>query len=467
MHIMEQSPDSQHADEQQLLAAQQAYVRNGSTRSLQFRKEQLRALKSSVEAYESRLLDALAQDLGKSEFEGYSSEIGLIYREIRYILKRLPRWMRPRKTSVEFFLRPGSGRIYREPYGSTLIISPWNYPVQLLLLPLIGAVAGGNTAVVKPSETAAASESVIRDMISSAFDRQYIAVETGGAEKTARLAGMPFDKIFFTGSVRVGKLIMQSAVQHLTPVTLELGGKSPAVIAEDADLPLAARKIVWGKFLNAGQTCVAPDYVLVPETQHKAFMRLASEAVRRYYGEHPESSPSYGRIITEAHVERLALLLEGQQIFYGGAYDRRTRYIAPTILDTPSWEDPVMQEEIFGPILPVIPYSTLDEVLQQIRSLPTPLAFYLFTRSRNTKTELLKSLSFGTAGVNCTVLQVASSALPFGGAGTSGMGEYHGKASFEAFTRRKPVLTQPARIDLSLTNPKLQPSMKWLRRIMK
>ena len=455
------------ADFISFLKEQRNFYHSGTTRLAGFRLAMLEMLLGAIKAREADIMAALAEDLGKPAFEAYTNEIGILYVEIRHAMKNLRRWMRPERTALELFHLPGSGYIHKDPYGSVLIIAPWNYPFQLLISPLIGAIAGGNTAILKPSELAPATAKVARDMIASTFDPSYLRIVEGGAPESMALMDLDFDKVFFTGSVPVGKLIMASAAKHLTPITLELGGKSPAIVDATANLEQAARKIAWGKFNNAGQTCVAPDYVLVHQSVAEAFKTLLADTIRDFYGEDPSVSAAYGRIINTKHHDRLTALLAGEMIYSGGRTDRGTLYIEPTIVEDSSWESKLMQDEIFGPILPVLNYNDLDEVENRIRSLPKPLALYVFTRDRTTEKRLSQGLAYGGGSVNSTIVQVASSFLPFGGVGHSGMGQYHGKASFEAFTHRKSVLKQPAWHNSGLVFPGTQPSLGFIRKILR
>jgi aldehyde dehydrogenase (NAD+) len=449
------------------LKEQREFYHSGATRSADFRLAMLDMLRGAIKARETDILAALDQDLGKPAFEAFTNEIGILYLEIRHAMKHLRRWMRPERTALEFFHLPGSGYIHKDPYGSVLIMAPWNYPFQLLASPLIGAIAGGNTAILKPSELAPATAKVFRDMVESTFEPSYLRVVEGGPEVSNALIDLNFDKIFFTGSVQVGKIIMASAARHLTPITLELGGKSPAVVDSTANLEQAARKIAWGKFNNSGQTCVAPDYVLVHESVAAQFKTLLKDAIRKFYGEDPLVSPHYGRIINTRHHDRLTALLAGEKIHSGGRTDRAARYIEPTIVEDSKRDSKLMQDEIFGPILPVLTYADLDEVEDRIRSLPKPLALYVFTRDNKTERRLSHHLSYGGGGVNSTILHVASSFLPFGGVGHSGMGQYHGKASFEAFTHSKSILKQPAWHNSGLALPGTQPTLAFIRKILR
>jgi aldehyde dehydrogenase (NAD+) len=446
---------------------QRTFFHSGATRPVSFRKAMLRRLYDAIRTHEDDFLQALQTDLGKSPFEAYSNEVGIVYREIRHALRHLGRWSRDRRLIPDFYLLPGKGRIIREPYGNVLIIAPWNYPMQLLFAPLVAAMAAGNTAVLKPSELTPHTAAVSRRVIESAFPRKYLAVVEGDATVSRTLMDQQFDYIFFTGSVPVGRKVMEGAARHLTPVTLELGGKSPAVVDPSAHLDSTARRIVWGKFNNAGQTCVAPDYILAHTSIADDLVARMTTVVREFYGDDPSQSPQYGRIVNESHFRRLHTLLQSSPVVHGGDTDEATRYIAPTIMYPTDWDDPVMEDEIFGPILPVIPYETLDEAIEHIRERPRPLALYAFGRNTAVVNRLTREISFGGGGVNCTVLHVASTKLPFGGVGPSGMGNYHGKAGFDTFSHTKSILSQPASTDLPLMYPNRKLPLKWLRKVLK
>ncbi|KMQ50749.1 betaine aldehyde dehydrogenase [Chitinispirillum alkaliphilum] len=449
----------------QLCLYQRDFFRTGAIFSYKFRKSALQNLMNSINNYESKILRALYLDLRKSETDAFTNEVGIIYKEIKHVLKHLKKWMSPEKTAIETFLLPGSGLIYKEPYGNTLIISPWNYPFQLVIAPLIAAISGGNTALIKPSEFAPNTSGVITELISKNFDPQFLAVVNGGVEETKVLLKHPFDKIFFTGSTAVGKLVMKAAAENLTPVALELGGKSPAIVDRNAKLDTAAKKIVWGKFNNAGQTCIAPDYVLVDQSVAEEFIEKIKSTIIKFYGENPQSSNDYSRIINESHVNRLSKLIDCKKVVHGGTTDPEDKFIAPTIMTNVSLDDPVMKEEVFGPILPVLTYTTIDEAIGIIRTFTKPLALYLFTMNKKLQNRIIRQISFGGGGINTTVLHAASSYLPFGGIGHSGCGSYHGKAGFDEFTHKKSVLKQSSRLDPGLNYPGKKISLKLIRKV--
>lgn len=451
-----------------VVRAQQQYVRSGATRSVEFRLRQLERLKTAIARYETRILEALQRDLRKPELEGYSTEVGYAYDSIGYVMKRLKQWAKPERVRTPLTHIGSSSYIYREPYGSALIIGPFNYPFLLVIDPLIGAISAGNAAIVKPSEYTPHVSGVLAEMLGEYFHPEYIRVMEGGQEVTSALIHAPLDFIFFTGSIQVGKIVMTAAAEHLVPVVLELGGKSPCIVDREADLELAAQRIVWGRFLNTGQTCVAPDYVLVHESVKAELIARMKTQITAFYGDDPQQSPDYGRIVSERHWNRLMGLLDSSKVAVGGTGEREDLYLAPTIMENVSWEDQVMQEEIFGPILPVLDYQDLDATLRNIGERPKPLALYVFTSNSGTERKVMESVSFGGGCINDTVMHLVSPYLPFGGVGSSGMGAYHGRYSFETFSHRKSVLKKSTRINLSFIYPPYTAGkLKLIRRFMK
>jgi len=420
---------------------------------LEIRLARLRALREEVLRREAEVKRALAADLGKCSFEAYASEIAAVLGEIKHLERDLPSLVKPRRVSTPLALQPGSSFIHPEPYGVVLVIAPWNYPVQLALAPLVGAIAAGNRVVLKPSEISAHCAPLIEQLVSSVFTSDEVLVVQGGAEETRALLEQRFDYIFFTGSTAVGRIVMQAAARHLTPVTLELGGKSPCLLDESADLVQAARRIAWGKWMNAGQTCVAPDYVLVPEALEQKFLAALKDALERFYGTDPRRSPDYGRIISQRHHGRLVALLQHAEVYHGGDADAASRYLAPTVLTKVDVGSPLMEEEIFGPLLPVIPYRDFAQAIDFINQKPKPLAFYFFSENRRRQEDVLGQVSFGGGCVNDTVLHLANSKLPFGGVGDSGLGAYHGAASFETFSHKKSVFRQTTLVDVPVRYP--------------
>ena len=409
------------------LQRQKSYLHHHGPISIQQRLKALMQLKQAIKQYETELEEALKKDLGKSSFEAYTSEIGFIYSSIDYTIKHLKKWARPRRVKSDIAQLIGTSSVYPSAYGVVLIIGPFNYPVQLLLEPLVGAIAGGNGAILKPSELTPTVEKVLVSLIETAFSNEYVSIVTGGVEINQELLDLPFDYIFFTGSVRVGKIVMQKASQHLTPITLELGGKSPVIIDETANLKRAAKRLAWGKFMNNGQTCVAPDYVLVHHQIYEAFLEELIQVLMRFYGENPYLSEDYGHIVTVQHTKRLAQLIEEnrEKIIIGGEVRLDERYVSPTVFKHVSLDDSLMEEELFGPLLPTMSYRTLDEIDQCLALHPKPLAFYVFSENQTFANHLIQRYAFGGGCINDVVTQVASNYLPFGGVGPSGMGRYH------------------------------------------
>ena len=454
-------------DAESLCRSQRAYFMDGQTRSVEFRIRQCETLRMAVLEYEPRILAAIGKDMRRPETEAYTSEVMMIVNEIDHALREIRSWVKPRRVKTSWMLQPGKSYIVPEPYGNALIIGPWNYPFQLLFSPLVGAIAAGNTAVLKISEIAENSAKVITEMVDRYFEPQYVATVQGGPEETRQLLDQEFDCIFFTGSVAVGKIIMAKAAARLTPVTLELGGKNPCIVTPETRLETAAKRICWGKFFNAGQTCIAPDYILVQESVKDALLASLRDALTQFYGKNPRESVDYGRIINRRHFQRLSGLMENQAIFSGGETDESDLFIAPTLLQDVSLESPVMQEEIFGPLLPVLTYKSLDEAIHFIRSLPKPLALYLFSDDTATQTRILQETSSGSVNINETLSQVTSATLPFGGVGESGMGCYHGEESFRAFSHYKSVLHRSIRLDNRVKYAPYRIPLKYLRRVLR
>ena len=430
-----------------IIQTQREFFKTGKTKDVNFRLEQLKNLKQVIIEHEQSIVEALRGDLHKPELETYLTEIGVI-KEIDYAIKNLQNWTKPKKAAVSFDFFSYSARIYPEPLGVVLIIGPWNYPFQLIISPLVGAIAAGNCAIIKPSEIASHTSHIIAEIIAKHFDPAYIAVVEGGVEASQKLLAEKFDHIFFTGGTAVGKIIMAAAAKHLTPVTLELGGKSPCIVDTDINLEHTVRRITWGKFINAGQTCIAPDYLLVNKKIKKNLIDGLEKCLKEFYGDNPVNSPDYARIISEKHFERLVNFLKDGKVIIGGKTQVSERYIAPTVIDDASLEDSVMQEEIFGPILPIIEYTDIAEAIALINSRPKPLALYLFSQNKNLQKRVLQETSSGGVCINDTVMQVGVSSLPFGGVGDSGIGNYHGKASFDTFSHNKSVLQNSFWLDL-------------------
>lgn len=448
--------------------SQQTFFESGATLPYAFRKAQLKKLKQGIKKYEGDILDALHKDMRKHPVEAYGSEVGFLYVEIDHVLDNLARWMHPREVTSPLEHYPSHSKILRSPLGLTLIIAPWNYPFQLLMGPLVGAIAGGNCAVLKPSELAPATASVMERLISETFDPAYITLLQGdGSQVIPALMAYRFDHVFFTGSATVGKKIMEMAVPHLTPVTLELGGKSPCVVDDRVNVKVAARRIVWGKFWNAGQTCVAPDYVLVHSRVKAALIAAMEQAIVQYYGEDPAQSPDYARIINVRRFDVLQDYLQQGQVVHGGRADRDSLYIAPTLLEEVEWESPLMQEEIFGPILPVISFNGLPEAIEMIRRHPYPLSLYIFSRRASTRKMLEERLRFGGGCVNNTLVHLTNPELPFGGVGHSGMGQYHGRFSFETFTHPKGIMRTGTWLDVPVKYAPFKNKLKYVKMLVK
>ena len=419
----------------------------GVTKPLEWRERQLRALRRMLVDDADALCDALAADLGKSRTESMITEIGFTVNEIDHLLKHLRSWLRPERVPVPVTLPFARARVIREPLGVVLVIAPWNYPVQLALAPLAGALAGGNAVVVKPSEVAGATSRALKRLLGGCLDPEAVHVVEGGVPETTALLAQRFDHIFYTGNGTVGRVVLEAAAKHLTPVTLELGGKSPTYVDDTADLEVAARRIVWGKFTNAGQTCVAPDYVLATRKVLDELKPLLQKAIRDFFGDDPASSPDYGRMVDDRHFERVSRLIEPGLVVAGGGALARDRYLEPTVLDRVTGEHPVMQEEIFGPVLPLVEVSGTDAAIDFVNARDRPLSLYLFSADADTRRRFERETSSGALGVNIPLAHLTVPDLPFGGVGQSGMGAYHGRASIETFTHAKAVLTHPTRPD--------------------
>ncbi len=425
----------------------------GHTRSVDWRREQLERMIALIDAHSDELLAALAADLGKPELEARLADLSIVRTEAAVAKKQLAHWMRPEKVRTPLEVQPASSRIVREPLGVVLIIAPWNYPVQLLLSPLVGAIAAGNCVVLKPSEVAAHTSALLARLIPRYLDTDAIATLEGGVDETTAILRERFDHIFYTGNGTVARVVMAAAAKHLTPVTLELGGKSPCIVDRDVDLEVAARRIVWGKFLNAGQTCIAPDYVLVHESREDELLAAMKRTLHEFYGDDPKRSPDYARIVNERHHRRLAVLLKDGDLVAGGDADEATRYIAPTLLRNVKPDAPVMSDEIFGPILPVLRVRDMDEAIRFVNGREKPLALYVFTRDAATEEAVVSQTSSGGVCVNATIWHLANPGLPFGGVGPSGMGAYHGRHTFELFSHHKSVLSKSTRLDPRMAYP--------------
>ena len=450
-----------------IIENQRIFFKEGKTKEVNFRIRQLEKLKKSIIKYEDEIIDALKKDLNKSSFETYITEIGTILQEITYTIKHIRKWVRPKRvrTSIAQFI--STSKIYSDPYGITLIISPWNYPFQLTMAPLIGSIAGGNCSVLKLSAYSVNASKIIDKIIGETFDEKYIKVVQGGREVNKELLNQKFDYIFFTGGVSMGKIVMEAASKHLTPVTLELGGKSPCIIDETANIDLAAKRIIWGKILNSGQTCIAPDYLLVHKSVKNQLIDKIKDYILEFYGNIPINSPDYPKIISLKHFNRLLGLIEAEDIIFGGDSNEKTNQINPTILDNITWESKVMEEEIFGPIIPILEFEDFNNIIDEINKRPKPLALYLFTTSKERENNALKNIAFGGGCINDTIMHVASTNMPFGGVGNSGMGGYHGKYTFDSFTHRKSVLKKSNLIDIPVRYPPFEGKLNLIKKIMK
>lgn len=433
-----------------IIQKQRQFFRTGQTRDIDFRIESLKKLERILIEKEPEITEALAKDLKKPTLEAYSTEIAYVLEDVRFVLKNIKKWASVQKIKSPLVLQPAKSQIYSEPFGVTLIIAPWNYPFQLVVSPLIGALAAGNTVVLKPSEATPHTQKLLVDMISKTFPAEHVVCLGGGLEESKALLEEKFDFIFFTGSTRVGRIVMEKAAKHLTPVCLELGGKSPCIVDQNVDLKVAARRIIWGKFMNAGQTCVCPDYLMIHENIYEKFVQQLKNTIKEFYGADPKQSSSYPRIVHEQHFDQLSKLLQKGKIEAGGDSDRSQKYIAPTLISGITWEDPIMQDEIFGPLLPMMKYSNLEEALRQIEGRPKPLAFYLFTTDTGLQNQVLNRMSFGGACINDCVVHLANPELPFGGVGDSGLGAYHGRHSFDLFSHKKSVLRKPFYLDANM-----------------
>ncbi|HFU7119849.1 TPA: aldehyde dehydrogenase [Staphylococcus aureus] len=446
-----------------------AFFNTQQTKDISFRKEQLKKLSKAIKSYESDILEALYTDLGKNKVEAYATEIGITLKSIKNARKELKNWTKTKNVDTPLYLFPTKSYIKKEPYGTVLIIAPFNYPFQLVFEPLIGAIAAGNTAIIKPSELTPNVARVIKRLINETFDANYIEVIEGGIEETQTLIHLPFDYVFFTGSENVGKIVYQAASENLVPVTLEMGGKSPVIVDETANIKVASERICFGKFTNAGQTCVAPDYILVHESVKDDLITALSKTLREFYGQNIQQSPDYGRIVSLKHYHRLTSLLNSAQmnIVFGGHSDEDERYIEPTLLDHVTNDSAIMQEEIFGPILPILTYQSLDEAIAFIHQRPKPLSLYLFSEDENATQRVINELSFGGGAINDTLMHLANPKLPFGGVGASGMGRYHGKYSFDTFTHEKSYIFKSTRLESGVHLPPYKGKFKYIKAFFK
>lgn len=448
---------------------QREYFSTGETKDINFRIEKLKKLRDVLKSEEEKVFEALKKDLMKSSFESYVTEVAMVYDEINMHIKNIKKWSKKRRVKTPLVQFPAKSFIQLEPYGVVLIIGPFNYPFMLTMDPLIGAIAAGNTAVIKPSESAPETSKILKEILEKVFDEKYVlhVNPERGKEVVEELLKEKFDYIFFTGSATVGKIVMKAASQYLTPVTLELGGKSPCIIDEDCKVELAARRIVWGKLMNSGQTCVAPDYLYVHKDIEEEFIKKLEEEIKNQFGDNPLESKDYSKMVNEREFNRVLSYIDKEKLVFGGNYNRKTFQIEPTILKNVTWNDPVMEREIFGPIFPILPFENLDEVIRLVNSKDKPLAIYYFSEDKNKIEKVLNSTSSGGVTINDTLVHVSSSYLPFGGVGNSGMGEYHGKYSFDLFSNKKGVMNRKTFLDLKIRYAPFQNKLTIVKKIMK
>ena len=446
---------------------QRNFFGTGKTKDISFRIEQLKLLKKTIVDNKEAILKALQSDLNKPEFEAYGLEIAFCLEEINNAQKNINNWTKPKKIKAPITQFLSTAKIYSEPLGVVLIIGPWNYPFQLVIAPLVAAIASGNCAILKPSEISANTSYLLAEIILKYFNPEFVAVVEGGVDTSQQLLEEKFDHIFFTGSGEIGRIVMAAAAKHLTPVTLELGGKTPCIVDAKTHLEYTARRIVWGKFMNAGQTCVAPDYLLVDRKIKEDLLEQIKKCISEFYGENPEKSPDYARIINQKHFNRLCKFLDNGEIVIGGDTNPSERYMAPTLIEGVGWQDAVMQEEIFGPILPVIEYTELTEAIALVNAKPKPLALYFFSTDKQKQQRVLHQTSSGGACINDTVMHLAVLDLPFGGVGESGIGRYHGKAGFDTFSHQKSVLNKSFLVDVNLRYAPYLGKLKLLKSLIK
>ncbi|MET6990741.1 aldehyde dehydrogenase [Sediminicola arcticus] len=447
------------------IQGQRNFFLTQETKDLAFRKKALEKLRKEIIAREDAICDAIYADFKKPHFETLATETQFVLAELNLVLKKLSSWARPKSVSSSWLNFPSTDKIYKEPFGTILIIAPWNYPFQLALLPLVAAVAAGNTVVVKPSEATPNTSKIIKSILDAVFPIEHVAVIEGGVKESQELLKERWDYIFFTGSTRVGQIVYESAAKHLTPVTLELGGKNPCIVDESSSLDLAAKRICWGKFLNAGQTCIAPDYILVHKSKKEDFTATLIKMIKVSYGEDIKKSTDYARTVSNSHFNNLKDMLIGEDILFGGETDPEDNYISPTLVNDPQLDSKLMQGEIFGPILPILSYESEDDIHKVVQRYGKPLATYVFSNNKAFQNRIIQKYSFGGGAINDTVIQVANKKLPFGGVGASGIGAYHGKISFDLFSHHKPIVNRATWLDVPFRYPPYSLPIKFAKKL--
>ncbi len=452
---------------EQIHKRQKAFFETRATLDLDYRINALKKLQKTIKAREHYIFEALKTDLGKSNYESFLTEVYVVINELKKYIKYTKSYAKPDRVTPSILNFPSTAKIYKEPYGNTLVIAPWNYPFQLALGPVIGAIAAGNTVVLKPSEFAPATSQILEEIVSESCESDHVSVIQGDADVSQQLTALKWDYIFFTGSPKVGKIIYKAAAEHMTPVTLELGGKNPCVIHESANIQVAARRIAWGKFLNAGQTCIAPDYILCHKSVKADFVEALIDSIIKFYGENPQRSHDYPRIIRKEHFENLMELLKGETIIHGGEHDKDNLYLAPTLVDEPSLDSKVMADEIFGPILPILTYGTTDDISNVIKQYPKPLGGYCFTEDKSFASWFIDHFSYGGGVINDSIVQFINERLPFGGVGNSGIGAYHGKKSFETFSHHKSMVHRRTWLDIKIKYPPYKGKLTKIRKMLK
>lgn len=450
---------------EQLLAQHRTFFESQKTKEVDFRKKYLKKLLAEIILQEDAICDALYADFKKPKFETLAAETQFVMAELKSAIRKLNTWAKPKRVSGTLLNWPSSDYMYKEPYGTVLIIAPWNYPFQLAIAPLIGAIAAGNTAVIKPSEITPNTAKIVSEIIAKVFPKEYVTVVEGGVETSQELLAQQWDYIFFTGSTKVGQIVYESAAKHLTPVTLELGGKNPTIVDETANIDIAAKRIVWGKFLNAGQTCIATDYILVHKSVKKELIEALKKAITQFYGENIEASADYARTVSKNHYEGLLEMLEGETILFGGEKNDADNYLAPTLVDEPKLDSALMKGEIFGPILPIISYKNEEEIHNYSKNYGKPLATYIFSKNKDFQNKILKKYSFGGGAINDTIIHITNKRLPFGGVGPSGIGAYHGKTSFDLFSHTKAIVKKVTWLDIPLRYPPYTLPLKYAKKI--